>query len=107
MKVLCRNCGHIGSPQRKLKGHILITLILLICWLVPGIIYMIWRRTGLKDSCSKCGSEMVVPANSPAAAAFAHEAATPETHVRCPDCRELVRKDASKCKHCGTALVPQ
>lgn len=30
-----------------------------------------------------------------------------DTHVRCPDCRELVRKDARKCKHCGTALVPQ
>lgn len=28
------------------------------------------------------------------------------THVRCPDCRELVRKDARKCKHCGTALIP-
>ncbi len=33
--------------------------------------------------------------------------ATPATHVRCPDCRELVRKDARKCKHCETALVPQ
>lgn len=32
---------------------------------------------------------------------------TPETHVRCPDCRELVRNDARKCKHCGCALVPQ
>lgn len=32
---------------------------------------------------------------------------TPDTHVRCPDCRELVRKDARKCKHCGTALIPQ
>lgn len=30
----------------------------------------------------------------------------PDTHVRCPDCRELVRMDAIKCKHCGTALVP-
>ena len=29
------------------------------------------------------------------------------THVRCPDCRELVLKEASKCKHCGTRLVPQ
>jgi hypothetical protein len=28
------------------------------------------------------------------------------THVRCPDCRELVRKDARKCKHCGTKLIP-
>lgn len=32
---------------------------------------------------------------------------TPQTHVHCPDCRELVRKDARKCKHCQAALVPQ
>lgn len=35
------------------------------------------------------------------------EPVTPETHVRCPACRELVRADASKCKHCGTTLVPR
>ena len=32
---------------------------------------------------------------------------TTKSHVRCPDCRELVRHDANKCKHCGTMLVPQ
>lgn len=31
---------------------------------------------------------------------------TPATHVICPDCRELVRKDARACKHCGARLVP-
>lgn len=31
---------------------------------------------------------------------------TPKTHVKCPECRELVLRDARKCKHCGTALVP-
>lgn len=30
----------------------------------------------------------------------------PNTHVRCPDCRELVRNDARKCKHCGVSLLP-
>lgn len=35
------------------------------------------------------------------------EPVSPETHVRCPDCRELVRADAKKCKHCGIALIPQ
>jgi hypothetical protein len=34
-------------------------------------------------------------------------APTPETHVRCPDCREFVFVDAVKCKHCGAKLVPQ
>lgn len=33
-------------------------------------------------------------------------APTPETHVRCPDCRELVYKDARRCKHCGIPLIP-
>ena len=35
------------------------------------------------------------------------ETVSPETHVRCPDCRELVRFDARKCRHCGAALQPQ
>jgi hypothetical protein len=30
----------------------------------------------------------------------------PDTHVKCPDCRELVRIDARKCKHCGSGLIP-
>jgi len=29
------------------------------------------------------------------------------THTRCPSCRELVRRDASKCRFCGAELVPQ
>jgi hypothetical protein len=32
---------------------------------------------------------------------------TPQTHVKCPDCRELVLKEARVCKHCGLRLVPQ
>lgn len=31
--------------------------------------------------------------------------ATPETHVRCPDCRELVLIGAKVCKHCGAKLT--
>jgi hypothetical protein len=32
---------------------------------------------------------------------------SPETHVRCPECQELILKGARVCKHCGTRLVPQ
>lgn len=32
---------------------------------------------------------------------------TPETHVKCPDCKELVKRNAVVCKHCGCKLVPQ
>ncbi len=40
-------------------------------------------------------------------AAAAPDAPTPLTHVRCPDCRELVLKEARLCKHCHCKLVPQ
>lgn len=32
---------------------------------------------------------------------------TPLTHVYCPECRELVHKDAAKCRFCGQGLVPE
>lgn len=32
---------------------------------------------------------------------------TPDTHVICPACRELVRRDARLCRHCRTPLIPQ
>jgi hypothetical protein len=28
-----------------------------------------------------------------------------DTHVKCPDCRELVLKDARKCEHCGFIII--
>lgn len=34
-------------------------------------------------------------------------APTPDTHIRCPDCKEFVLKEARVCKHCGCKLVPQ
>lgn len=34
------------------------------------------------------------------------EAISEKTHVRCPECKELIRIDAAKCRYCGTALVP-
>ena len=30
----------------------------------------------------------------------------PETHIRCPDCREFILKEARACKHCGCKLIP-
>lgn len=101
-QMLCSRCGTKGVPVRPLRGSTLITIILLICFFVPGLIYMIWRRGG-KPACAACGSDALIPVGSPAAAGVI----TPQTHVKCPDCRELVLHDARKCKHCGCALTPQ
>jgi len=34
-------------------------------------------------------------------------AISPDTHIKCPDCRGYVPKEARKCQHCQTALIPQ
>jgi hypothetical protein len=36
-----------------------------------------------------------------------HEMVSPETHIRCPDCKGLILKEAKKCMHCSCTLVPQ
>lgn len=107
-RVACKNCRFIGSselPPRK--GSVLITLILLFCGILPGIIYMIWRRTGeRKERCPKCKSENIGPVGSFSMSKPDHSNPSFKTHSKCPACQEWVMKEASKCKHCGSALVP-
>lgn len=50
---------------------------------------------------------LVLPDLSIQAQVVFAEAPRPDTHMRCPECKELVRRDALKCKHCGTKLSPQ
>lgn len=99
MKTECSTCGHVGEP--KIKGSIIITIILLFFGLLPGIFYEIWRRSGGKV-CSNCGSNHIhlyrPPVNRQLTQAPVMEQIAQQ---QCPDCMEFIRSDARKCKHCG------
>ena len=56
--VSCGNCGATGWS--KPKGSILITLLLALFFIIPAIIYEIWRRIGL-GVCGNCGSDSIKP----------------------------------------------
>lgn len=58
--ISCNNCGHIGWSKNR--GNFLITIVLVIFFFVPAVIYEIWRRSGL-GICSNCSSNLVVPSN--------------------------------------------
>ena len=77
----------INAQSRKHASVGAIFLLnLLLGWTVLGwLIALFWSATG----------------NTRAAEA------SPATHVKCPDCRELVLHDAKVCKHCGCKLIPQ
>lgn len=62
-KQYCLTCGLTG--ESKLRGSGWITFILLCFYLVPGFIYMIWRRGG--NECQHCNAKTLVPEYSPVA----------------------------------------
>ena len=68
---VCLTCGTISVPQRALKGSVWITLLLLIFGILPGVIYMAYRRSGRKRGelrvCPECQSRDLVPLGTPAA----------------------------------------
>lgn len=64
-QLVCSNCGTIGEPVTVTKGSFIVELFLWICLIVPGILYSLWRLTTRGKACRSCGSNNLVPLNSP------------------------------------------
>ena len=64
-KMICQDCGTTGVPKKVTKGSIWIEIILWLCFLIPGLIYSIWRLTTRYDACPKCKSKSIIPTDSP------------------------------------------
>ena len=62
---ICTHCGTANRGQRALSGSGWIELVLWLFWLLPGLIYSIWRRTGTK-TCHACGRRDLVGLQTPA-----------------------------------------
>lgn len=62
---ICSNCGYMGQAKKVTKGSILIEIVLWLCFLIPGLIYSIWRLTSKHLACPKCGAQNLVPLDSP------------------------------------------
>lgn len=67
--VHCMTCGIDAVPKPETKGSLLIELILWLCFLIPGLIYSVWRATTKADVCQSCSSKQLVPMDSPATVA--------------------------------------
>jgi hypothetical protein len=66
-KKFCTNCGGAGYPVRVEKGSTGTAFLLWITFLLPGIIYSIWRANSEHEACPACGSPQVIPVDSPMA----------------------------------------
>lgn len=106
----CLRCGKTAAPATKDAGSGCIELILWLCFIIPGLIYSVWRRNAAKKTCCFCGSTELVPLDSPRAISalsvppVAFDVTIVETTKRCPQCAETILAAAVKCKHCGSAV---
>jgi hypothetical protein len=63
---ICKNCGYKGEPKMPGSGYIEIALYFL--YVVPGLLYSIWRRQGTSQNiCPACNSPHMIGLESPAA----------------------------------------
>lgn len=76
-----------------------VEFVLYLCYLFPGIIYSVWRRSDKPNVCPLCNTPGLVSA----AVAKAKPAAAIETRdeIDCPHCAERILARANTCKHCG------
>lgn len=65
--MYCTSCGTTGRGKLKTRGALLIEIILWLCFLVPGLIYSIWRQGSKHKVCRACGAASLVPLSSPVA----------------------------------------
>jgi len=72
-QLVCTNCGHVGDTKTVTKGHFALEVVLWLCFLVPGIIYSIWRLTTRHEACPVCGNTNLLPRGAPMAQKFLRE----------------------------------
>jgi len=64
-QLICSQCGYTGEAKTAIKGSMGIELILWIFFIIPGLIYSVWRSGSRHKSCPVCGSTNLIPINSP------------------------------------------
>ncbi|OGF22362.1 hypothetical protein A2Y83_04000 [Candidatus Falkowbacteria bacterium RBG_13_39_14] len=64
-QFVCATCGFVGYPIKVVKGSIFIEIVLWLSFIVPGLIYSIWRLTSKYDACPKCKNASMIPTDSP------------------------------------------
>lgn len=73
MHQVCKDCGTAGETKTVARGSMGVEIVLWLCFLVPGFIYSIWRLSSKHEVCRACGSERVVPVDTPAGQKLATE----------------------------------
>ena len=76
--LVCTQCGYVGKPKRAIKGNGFIEIILWLCFIIPGLVYSIWRSSSRYKVCPKCRNASLIPMDSTRAKTIMSETMTSE-----------------------------
>lgn len=63
--LICTLCGYAGEANKKARGNGFIEFILWWFFLIPGIVYSIWRRNNKENICPRCQNKAMIPMDTP------------------------------------------
>jgi rubrerythrin len=62
---VCTQCKAIETPKCRARGSFVAEILLWCLFIVPGVLYTLWRNAEHVRSCPVCGSSAIVPVESP------------------------------------------
>lgn len=74
---VCMQCGFVGYPKTVTPGHILLELLAWCLFIIPGLLYSLWRHAARHQACPQCGAKGMIPKTSPVAQRFLQSLSQP------------------------------
>jgi hypothetical protein len=63
--MICTRCGTIGWPQRHTPRSFGLELLLFLLFVIPCLVYGVWRLAARRWVCAACVADALVPIDSP------------------------------------------
>jgi hypothetical protein len=104
----CLDCGFVGEPEQYTPGTLSKEIGLWCFFIVPGIIYSVWRSLCQHERCAICGNRRLVTTSSQAAQTAISKLSPPLAGPGwfCRGCGEPIFNTGSFCVRCeGTPSV--
>ena len=65
--LYCSRCGTLAKSKQVTRGSGGIEILLWLCFILPGVIYTLWRASSKFETCPACGALDLIPTSSPKA----------------------------------------